>query len=233
MLVPPLRRDRLVSGDDQISTRPGGEIADDRGLDVNRLVHVSKYTPLTGSRELTTEISRRPTAGPFAAVPHSPKRRGSHPTGERAARLKAAFEHAAEPMERGRTTTSMADRTRPAAPGTSNSHFAHRRLPRGRSGARFGSDRVRWARRHGSDANVECRNENRWPGTTGFEDAQAPVLPSHPMRPRGVRTPSNPIVPVTAPGKSKPWRCEQKDPGREPITLPSALDLRPPEVGRL
>ena len=65
------------------------------------------------------------------------ERRESPPTDDRAARPKAALEDAAGPMERDRTTTSMAVSARPAAP-----------------------------------------------GTTGFEDAQAPVLPSHPMRPR-------------------------------------------------
>ena len=74
---------------------------------------------------------------PFVPVPHSPKRRESPPTGDRAARPNAAFQDAAEPMERDRTTTSMAVSARPTAP-----------------------------------------------GTTRFEDAQAPVLPSHPMRPR-------------------------------------------------
>ena len=74
---------------------------------------------------------------PFFRVPHPPKRRESPPAEDRAARPKAALEDAAGPMERDRTTTSMAVSARPAAP-----------------------------------------------GTTGFEDAQAPMLPSHLMRPR-------------------------------------------------
>ena len=47
-------RNRLVPGNDKVATWASREIADDRGFDVNRLIHI----PHTRSRELTTAADK-------------------------------------------------------------------------------------------------------------------------------------------------------------------------------
>ena len=66
VVVPPFRGDCLVGGNDKIAARPRLEIADDRGFDVNRLIHPSKYIACTRPCELTTQA--QPTDKPRSGL---------------------------------------------------------------------------------------------------------------------------------------------------------------------
>ena len=102
-------------------------------------------------------------------VPRAPMRRESPPTGERAARLRAALEHVAGPMERDPNTTSMAIHARPlprpAKPGLrmrKRPCYRRIRCARGefaRPRTRSCRSRHRGSRSHGG-ASRKTRDEN-------------------------------------------------------------------------
>ena len=77
ILVPPFRRDCLMPGNDKIATRTRREIADDRGFDVNRLIHpysmYSAHSTLRANDQAQPRTAREagwPSAGVlgYAAV---------------------------------------------------------------------------------------------------------------------------------------------------------------------